>query len=78
VAGPVVDLDRVVPVVVQDIRPVPRMVLVVRAGRCIPHGPARVALPAPVDGQPLALRGLVLVLVLASVRLAPAQVGRVV
>jgi hypothetical protein len=60
----------------QDMPAVPRMVLVVRAGRCIPHGPALVALPAPVDGLPLAPPGLVLARAPASVLLAPAQVAR--
>ena len=79
VAGPVVDPDPVGPAAVaQDIRPVPRMVLVVRAGRCIPHGPAPVALPAPVDGLPLAPLGLALVRAPDSVRLAPAQVAQAV
>ncbi len=78
VAGPAVDLDLADPAVAQDIRPVPRMVLVVRAGRCIPRGPAPVALPAPADGPPLALRALVSVLVPDSVRLAPAPVAQVV
>ena len=78
VAGPAVDLDLADPAVAQDIRPVPRMVLVVRAGRCIPHGLAPVALPAPVDGPPLALRGPALVHAPASVRLVPAQVAQVV
>ncbi len=73
VAGPVVDPDLVDPAVVdQDMPAVPRMVLVERAGRCIPHGPAPVALPAPVDGPPLALLVLVLVRVPDLVRLAPA------
>jgi hypothetical protein len=62
----------------QDMPAVPRMVLVVRAVRCIPHGPAPVALQAPVDGLPLALLGLVLVRVPDSVRLAPAQVAQAV
>jgi hypothetical protein len=79
VAGPVVDPVLADPAVVdQDMPAVPRMVLVVRAGRCIPHGPAPVALQAPVDGLPLAPRGLVLVRVPDSVRLAPAQVAQVV
>ena len=73
VAGPVVDPAPVDPAVVdQDMPAVPRMVLVVRAGRCIPHGPAPVALPAPVDGLPLAPLVLVLVRAPDSVRLAPA------
>ena len=73
VAGPVVDpapVDRAA--VDQDMPAGPRMVLVVRAGRCIPHGPAPVALPAPVDGLHLAPHGLVLVRAPDSVRLAPA------
>ena len=75
VAGPVVDPGPVGPAPVgQGMHRVPGMVLVVRAGRCIPHGLAPVALPAPVDGPPLAPRGLVLVRALASVRLAPALV----
>jgi hypothetical protein len=79
VAGPVVDPAPVGPAVVDQVMPaVPRMVLVVRAGRCIPHGPAPVALPAPVDGLPLAQLGLVLARVPALVRLAPAQVARAV
>ena len=79
VAGPVVDPDPVGPAAVDpDMPAVPRMVLVVRAGRCIPHGPAPVALPAPVDGPPLAPLGLVLVRAPDSVRLAPAQVARAV
>ncbi len=57
---------------------VPGMVLVVRAGRCISHGLAPVALPAPVDGPPLARHGLVLVRVPASVPLAPMQVVQAV
>jgi hypothetical protein len=73
VAGPVVDPDPVGPAVVdQDMPAGPRMVLVVPAVRCIPRGPAPVALPAPVDGLPLALLGLVLARVPALVRLAPA------
>ncbi len=73
VAGPVVDPAPVGPVVVdQDMPAVPRMVLVVRAVRCIPHGPAPVALPAPVDVLPLAPHGLVLERAPDSVRLAPA------
>ena len=79
VAGPEVDPDPVDPAPVdQDMHPVPRMVLAVRAGRCIPHGPAPVALPAPVDGPPLALRGLALVRAPALVRLAPAWVAQAV
>jgi hypothetical protein len=77
VAGPAVDPAPADLAVAQDIRPVPRMVLVVRAGRCIPHGPAPVALQALVDGLPLALRGLALVRAPASVRLVPALVARV-
>ena len=73
VAGPVVDPDPVDPAPVdQDMHRVLGMVLVVRAGRCIPHGPAPVALPAPVDGLPLAPLALVLVRAPDSVRLAPA------
>jgi hypothetical protein len=73
VAGPVVDPAPVDPAAVdQDMPVVPRMVLVVRVGRCIPHGPAPVALPAPVEGLPLAPHGLVLVRAPDSVRLAPA------
>jgi hypothetical protein len=78
VAGPVVDPAPADPAVAQDIRPVPRMVLVVRGGRCIPLGLAPVALQAPVDGPPLALRGPVLVPAPVSVRLAPVLVVRVV
>ena len=79
VAGPVVDPAPVDPAAVdQDMPVVPRMVLVVRAARCIPHGPAPVALPAPVDGPPLALRGPALVHAPASVRLVPAQVAQAV
>ena len=79
VAGPVVDPDLVGPAAVaQDMPAVPRMVLVVRAGRCIPHGPSPVARAPPVDGPPLAQRGLVLVRAPASVRLAPAQVAQAV
>jgi hypothetical protein len=71
VAGQVVDPAPVDPAVVdQDMPAVPRMVLVVRAGRCIPHGPAPVALPAPVDGLPLAPHGLVLERAPDSARLA--------
>ena len=71
VAGLVVDPAPVDPAVVdQDMPVVPRMVLAVRAGRCIPHGPAPVALPAPVDVLPLAPHGLVLVRAPDSVRLA--------
>jgi hypothetical protein len=77
VAGPGVDPDPVDPVD-QDTHRVPRMVLVVRAGRCIPLGPRPVALPAPVGGPPLAQRDLVLVRAPASVRLAPAQVAQAV
>lgn len=77
VADPGVVPDRVaLAPVAQDIRRVPRMVLVAPVGRCIPHEPAPEALPAPVDGQPLALRGLDLVRAPASVHLAPAQVGQ--
>jgi hypothetical protein len=73
VAGPVVDPDPVGPAVVdQDMPAAPRMVLVVPAGQCIPRGPAPVALPAPVDGLPLAPLALVLARVPDSVRLAPA------
>ena len=76
VAGQAVDPDQVDPAPVdQDMHRVPRMVLAAHAGRCIPHGPAPVALPAPEDGPPLARRGLVLVRAPASVRLAPAQVA---
>jgi hypothetical protein len=79
VAGPAVDPDRVDPAPVdQDMHRVPRMVLVAHAGRCIPHGPAPVALRAPEDGPPLARRGLVLVRAPASVRLVPAQVAQAV
>jgi hypothetical protein len=52
------------------------MVLVVRAGRCIPHGPSPVARAAPVDGPPLAPRGLALARAPASVRLALALVAQ--
>jgi hypothetical protein len=73
VAGPVVDPAPVAPAAAdQDMPAVPRMVLVVRAVRCIPHGPAPVVLPAPVDGLPLAPHGLVLVRAPDSVPLAPA------
>jgi hypothetical protein len=78
VAGRAVDPAPADLAVGQDIRPVPRMALVVRGGRCIPHGLAPVALQAPVDGPPLALRGLALVRAPVSVRLAPALVARVV
>jgi hypothetical protein len=78
VAGPVVDPDPVGPVADQDMPAGPRMVLVVPAVRCIPRGPAPVALPAPVDGPPLAPLGLVLVPVPVLVRLAPAQVAQAV
>ena len=79
VAGPVVDPDPVGPAAVdQDMPAVPRMVLVVRAGRCIPHGPAPVALQAPVDVLPLARLGLALVRVPDSVRLALARVAQAV
>jgi hypothetical protein len=78
VAGPVVDLDLADPAVAQGIRPGPRMVLVARAGRCILRGPAPVALPAPVDGPPLAPRGLDLARAPDLVRLAPAPVAQVV
>jgi hypothetical protein len=54
------------------------MVLVARAGRCILRGPAPVALPAPVDGPPLAPRGLDLARAPDLVRLAPAPVAQVV
>jgi hypothetical protein len=78
-AGPVVDPAPVDPAAVdQDMPAVPRMVLVVRAARCIPHGPAPVALPAPVDGLPLAPLALVLVRAPDSVRLALAQVAQAV
>jgi hypothetical protein len=78
-AGPVADPAPVDPAAVdQDMPAVPRMVLVVRAVRCIPHGPAPVALPAPVDGLPLALRALVLVRGPDLVRLALAQVAQAV
>jgi hypothetical protein len=73
VAGQQADPDPVDPAPVdQDIHPAHRMVLVARAGRCIPHGPSPAAPVAPVDGPPLAPRGLVLVRAPASVRLAPA------
>jgi hypothetical protein len=79
VAGPAADPDPVDPAQVdQDMHRGPRMVLVARAGRCIPHGPSPVVLQAPVDGPPLAPRGLVLVRAPASVRLAPAQVAQAV
>jgi len=79
VAGPVVDPAPVGPAAVdQDMPAAPRMVPVVRAGRCIPHGPAPVALQAPVEGPPLELRGQALVRAPVSVRLAPALVARVV
>jgi hypothetical protein len=54
------------------------MVLVVRAGRCIPRGPALVDLRAPVDGLPLAPRGLALAHAPDSARLAPVRVAQVV
>jgi hypothetical protein len=77
VAGPGGGPDRVAQApVAPDMRHVPRMVPVVPAGRCILHEPAPEALPAPVDGQPLVLRGLDLVRAPASVRLARAQVGQ--
>jgi hypothetical protein len=79
VAGPVVDPDPVGPAAVdQDMPAVPRMVLVVRAGRCIPREPAPVALRAPVVVLPLARLGLALVRVLVSVRLGLAQVAQAV
>jgi hypothetical protein len=79
VAGPAVDPDRVDPAPVdQDMHRVPRMVLVARAGRCIPHGPSPAARALPVDDPPLARRGLVLVRAPASVRLVPAQVAQAV
>jgi hypothetical protein len=78
VAGPAVDPDLADPAVAQDIRPGPRMVLVARAGRCIPRGPAPVALQAPVDGPPLALRALVSVHAPVSVRLALVPVAQAV
>jgi hypothetical protein len=78
VAGPVVDPDLADPAVAQDIRPGPRMVPVVRVGRCIPRGPAPVALQAPADGPPLALRALVSVHAPVSVRLAPVPVVQAV
>ena len=71
-AGPVVDPAAVD----QDMPAVPRMVLVVRAVRCIPHGPAPVALPAPVDGLPLVLRGLDLAPAPVLVRPGPVQVAQ--
>ncbi len=77
VAGPQVAPDPVdLALVAQDMLPVPRMVLVVRAGRCIPHGPVPVALPDPVAVPPLALRALVLVPAPVLVRLAPAWVAQ--
>jgi hypothetical protein len=79
VAGPVVDPDPVGPAVVdQDMPAAPRMVLVVPAGQCIPRGPAPVALPAPVDGLPLARLGMVLARAPASARLGLAQVAQAV
>jgi hypothetical protein len=73
VAGPVVDPDPVVLVAVdQDMPAGPRMVLVAPAVRCIPRGPAPAALPALVDGLPLAPLGLVLARAPALVHLAPA------
>jgi hypothetical protein len=79
VAGPGVALDRVaLAPAAPDMRHAPRMVLVVPVGRCTPHEPAPEALPAPVDGQPLVLRGLDLVPAPASVHLARAQVGQAV
>jgi hypothetical protein len=73
-AGPAVDPDPVDPAVVQDMRLVPRMVLAVRDGPCIPRGPSPVALLAPADGPRLALRALVSGLAPDSVRLVPASV----
>jgi len=79
VAGLRVARDRVGPAPVdQDTLPVPRMVLVARGGRCTPHELSPAVLPALVDGLPLVLRGLVLVRVPASVRLAPAWVEQAV
>ncbi len=79
VAGLQADPAPVDPVPVdQDMHRVPGMVLAVRAGRCIPRGPALVALPALVDGPLLAPHGLVLVRVPASVRRAPVQGAQVV
>jgi hypothetical protein len=72
VAGLEVDLDPADPAVDQDTHRVPRMVLVVRGGRCIPRGPRPAARAAPVDGPPLARRGLVLAPAPALVRLDPA------
>ena len=78
-AGPVVDPAPVDPAAVdQDIPPAPRMVLVARAGRCIPHGPSPAARALPVDGPPLAPLALVLVRAPDSVRLALAQVAQAV
>jgi hypothetical protein len=77
VAGRAVDLDLADPAVVaRDIRPVPRMALVVLAGRCIPRGPAPVALPARAGGPRLVLRAPVSVHVRDLVRLAPASVAQ--
>jgi hypothetical protein len=77
-AGPAVDPDPADPAVAQDMRRAPRMVLVVRAGRCIPRGPSPVALPAPEAGPRLALHALDLARAPASVRLGPVPAARAV
>jgi hypothetical protein len=70
--------DPVDPAVAQDMHLGPKMVLLVRAGPCIPRAPSLAVLPAPVDGPPLALPGLVSARVLDSVRLAPASAAQAV
>jgi hypothetical protein len=78
VGGLVVDPDLVDLAVAQDMRLGPKMVLLVRAGPCIPRAPSPVVLLAPVDGPPLALPGLVSARVLDLVRPAPASAAQVV
>jgi hypothetical protein len=73
-----VDPDPVDPAGDQVTHRVPRTVLVVPGGRCIPRGPSPAALLAPADGPPLAPRGLALVRAPASVRLAQAPVAQAV
>jgi hypothetical protein len=62
----------------RDTLPVPRMVLVVRAGRCIPLAPAPVALRALGEGLLLAPRGPALARAPGSARLGLAQVAQAV
>jgi hypothetical protein len=78
VGGRAEDPDPVDPAVAQDMRLGPKMVLLVRAGLCIPRAPSPVVLLAPVDGPPLALPGLVSARVRDLVRLAPASVAQAV